>query len=447
MVYINIEKGLSMIKTSKKKGLIFAILITCILLVILFLAELLLYNVFFIQKKNNISEDFVIVENYIDNVINTNFNMLKGFYVYVETTDDFNEENVYKYLELLFKDTNTFIRNVSILEDTTIIWNYPPENNRAAIGVDLSKIEDQRDTILKVKYEGISIMQGPVQLVQGGTGFIIRRPLIRDEVYFGQISIVFDGDQFYDFLGDLEKQFDIHLKINSEMDTVYDQNYKYDSRDLKFNLSNVFFSWIIYVQPTEGWSQGTFWFTLIPFSIIAFSVLIGFKVYTLYIDTAFDKHNANHDSLTGLYNRHYFYKYSDSLFKIATINQYNIGIIVIDIDHFKLVNDTHGHKFGDDILIGFSNKMKLELRAGQEIFRIGGDEFVIILENISDKALLNSIALRFKETIKNYRIMEDSELSISISVGTSMFPEDGANIDVLYNIADEHMYSDKTNNP
>ena len=436
-----------MVKTSKKKGLILAILTTCVLLVILFLAELLLYNVFFTQKKNNISEDFIIIENYIDNVINTNFNMLKGFYVYVETTDDFNEENVYKYLELLFKDSNTFIRNVGIIEDTTIIWNYPPDTNREAIGVDLSKIESQRDMILKVKYDGISIMQGPVQLVQGGIGFIIRLPLIRDEVYFGQISIVFDGDQFYEFLGDLEEQFDIHLKINSETDVVYAQNYSNDSRDLKFNLSNDFFSWDIYVQPSEGWSQGTFWFTLIPFSVIVFSVLIGFKIYTLYIDTAFDKHNANHDSLTGLYNRHYLYKYSDSLFKIAKINQYNIGIVVIDIDHFKLVNDTHGHKTGDEILIRFSTKMKQELREGQEIFRIGGDEFVIILENISDKALLDSISLRFKQTIKNYRIMEDPELSISISVGTSMFPADGGNLDVLYNIADEHMYSDKTNNP
>ncbi|MBI9015283.1 MAG: sensor domain-containing diguanylate cyclase [Clostridiales bacterium] len=436
-----------MYKNSKKKGLIFSILIICCLLIILLLAELLLYNVFFTQKRNRISEDYIILENYIDNVINTNFNMLKGFYVYVETTEDFNEENVYRYLDLLFKDSQTFIRNVGIIEDTTIIWNYPPESNRAAIGIDLSKIEDQRDLILKVKNEGISIMQGPVQLVQGGIGFIIRLPLIRNDVYFGQISIVFDGDQFYNFLSDLEKQFNVNLKINTETDIVYSKKYEYDSRDLKFSLSNDFFSWDIHVQPSEGWSQGTFWFTLIPFSIAVFSIWTGFKVYTFYMDTAFNKHNANHDSLTGLYNRHYLYKYSESLFRIAEINQYNIGIIVIDIDNFKSINDTYGHKSGDEILINFANKMKFELRAGQEIFRIGGDEFVIIFENISDKALLNSIALRFKETIKNYTFLENPKLSISISIGTSMFPTDGSNLDILYNIADEHMYTDKTNNP
>lgn len=436
-----------MFKTSKKRGLIFSILIICFTLIVLLLAEFLLYNVFFTQKKNHISEDFVILENYINNVINTNFNMLKGFYVYVETTDDFNEEDVYKYLDLLLKDSNTFIRNVGIIEDTTIIWNYPPENNSLAIGTDLSKIEGQKDMILKVKNEGISIMQGPVQLVQGGIGFIIRLPLIREKVYFGQISIVFDGDEFYNYLSDLEEQFKVYLRINTETDIVYSRKYEYDSRDLKFNLSNDFFAWDIYVQPSDGWSQGTFWFTLIPFSIIVFSVWIGFKFYSLYMDTAYNKHNANHDSLTGLYNRHYLYKYSDGLFKIAKINQYNIGIIVIDIDHFKLINDTYGHKSGDEILINFANKMKLELRAGQEIFRIGGDEFVIILENITDKALLDSIALRFKETIKNYSILEDPKLSINISIGTSMFPTDGANLDVLYNIADERMYTDKTNNP
>lgn len=436
-----------MIKTSKKKGLIISIFIVCCLLIILLLAEFLLYNVFFTQKRNHISEDYIILENYIDHVINTNFNMLKGFYVYVETTADFNEEAVYKYLDLLLEDSNTFIRNVGIIEDTTIIWNYPPESNSTAIGTDLSKIEGQKDMILKVKNDGISIMQGPVQLVQGGIGFIIRLPLIRGEAYFGQISIVFDGDQFNNFLRDLEKQFDVYLKINNETDIVYSKKYKVDRRDLNFNLSNDFFSWDIYVQPSGGWSQGTFWFTLIPFSIIVFSVWIGFKFYTLYMDTAFNKHNANHDSLTGLYNRHYLYKYSDGLFKIAKINQYNIGIIVIDIDHFKLINDTYGRKTGDEILINFANKMKFELRGGQEIFRIGGDEFVIILENITDKALLDSIALRFKETIKSFDILEDPKLSINISIGTSMFPTDGANLDVLYNIAEEHMYTDKTNNP
>jgi diguanylate cyclase (GGDEF)-like protein len=174
------------------------------------------------------------------------------------------------------------------------------------------------------------------------------------------------------------------------------------------------------------------------------SGVLGFKVYNAYIDSSENKHNATHDALTGLYNRFYLYKYAETLFNIAEINQYNIGLIVLDIDSFKHINDTYGHKCGDEILINFANKMKLELRNGQEMFRIGGDEFVIILENISDRELLQTISDRLKTTIKNYEILSEHKLAISFSSGIAMYPDDGSNFDILYNIADQNMYDDKS---
>ena len=213
---------------------------------------------------------------------------------------------------------------------------------------------------------------------------------------------------------------------------------------MNFVISKDLFTWYIYLRPEEGWSPGSHWFIGIPFIFLVLSVLCGLKFYNVYMDKKNNQYNTYHDTLTGLYNRHYLYKYAESIFNIAKINQYNIGVMVIDIDHFKQVNDNHGHVIGDEILINFSKKMTSELRKGQEIFRIGGDEFLIIFENLSDHHLLGNIMKRIKKSIEDYEIIPDSNIHITISAGVSMYPEDGLNLDILYNIADHNMYNDKS---
>jgi|LGVF01.2.fsa_nt_gb diguanylate cyclase (GGDEF)-like protein len=428
---------------NKQRGLYLSIFASLTLFTLLIILESFAYNALVSEKKNEISEKYIYIEDSISHVIDTNFNILKGFSAFVQTTDEFSASKVYHFLDVLFEGSNTFIRNIGILEDTTIIWNYPPDENKDAIGIDLSQIETQRESVLKVKNENIIVLVGPVNLVQGGLGYIIRMPIHRDDSYFGQISIVINGDQFIEFLDKTQETFEVKFQIADGEKIIYNQNYVKDEKDLDLSLSNDFFSWHILIQPEDGWQLKGPWFILLPFLFMMASGLLGFKVYNAYIDSSENKHNASHDALTGLYNRYYLYKYAETLFNIAEINQYNIGLIVLDIDSFKHINDTYGHKCGDEILINFANKMKLELRNGQEMFRIGGDEFIVILENISDRELLQTISDRLKETIKNYEIISEHKLAISFSSGIAMYPDDGSNLDILYNIADQNMYDDK----
>lgn len=429
---------------NKRKGYAYAVLIAIMIFALLIVMEIFVYNAFMVTKRNELSENYISIEDRVSSVIDTNFNILRGFSAYVQTAEDFNESNVYQFLDLLFEGADTYIRNIGILEDTTIIWNYPPERNQAAIGVDLAKIEGQRERVLKVKNEYAVLLDGPVNLVQGGIGYIIRMPLIRNDEYFGQISIVIDGNKLIEYLEDTQDDFNVHFKILSDNTAIFNEEYEIKEDDLTFVLNSDLFTWNIYLRPEEGWSLGTHWFTIVPFIFMVIAVLCAFKFYNMYIDNKTNRHNAYHDPLTGLYNRHYLYKYAESIFNIAKINQYNIGILVIDIDHFKQINDNHGHKIGDEILVNFSKKMKTELRKGQEIFRIGGDEFIIILENINDNQLLTNIRNRLKKSIEEYAIIPGSDIHISISIGTSMYPEDGLNLDILYNIADHNMYKDKS---
>ncbi|MCH4887592.1 sensor domain-containing diguanylate cyclase [Acidaminobacter sp. JC074] len=427
----------------KNKGKILAILFGVLIFSVLLIIEILIYNSVMTEKRNNLAEKYIVIEDRVSGVIDTNFNILRGFSAYIQTTDELTGENIYTFLDLLFEGSNTFIRNIGIIEDTTIVWNYPYETNQAAIGVDLAEIPGQREDVLQVKNEGVTILTGPVDLVQGGNAYIIRMPIRRNDAYFGQISIVVDGDKFTGFLDETAEINKVSFMIKSNGRTIYDKNYAGHNDDMVFTLKNEIFKWTIYLQPEGGWALSNSWFILLPFVFLLVSILGSFKVFSIYIDNQTNIHNANHDPLTGLYNRHYLYKYAESIFNIAKINQYKIGIIVIDIDHFKKYNDTYGHKTGDEILINFSNKIKNDLRKGQEIFRIGGDEFIIILENINDLDLLEGIAERIKNSVKDYPIVASSNIRISISAGVAMYPDDGVDLDVLYNFADQNMYKDK----
>lgn len=428
----------------RKRALILAVSVGLILLILLLVLEAFFYDYLLEQKKNNVSEKYIYIEDRISHVVDTNFNILRGFSAYVQTNRDLKGDDIYHFLDLLFDGAETFIRNIGILEDTTITWNYPPEENQAAIGVDLAKVEGQSDQVLYVKHSGNAIFVGPINLVQGGIGYIIRMPIYKSDTYFGQISIVINGDRFIKFLSDLEDEMDINFKITDASQVIYESNYIDQAEDMSFVLNNDMFEWRIRIQPDKGWSLGNHWFTIIPFIILVISVLVGFRVYYIYVDSKINKHNAFHDPLTGLYNRHYLNKYSESIFKVAEINQYNIGIIVIDINNFKSINDQYGHLTGDGILNRFALKLKSQMRSGQEVFRIGGDEFLIIFEHVSDRKLMFDILERLKHSVEGKSLLEDVDLKITLSAGIAVYPEDGNDLDALYNIADQNMYIEKS---
>jgi len=115
MVYILI--GECIIKTNQKnKGTILAVLVAVFIFSILIIIEVVIYNSIMTNKRNELAEKYIVIEDRISNIIDTNFDILKGFSAYVQTTNQFTEENVYHFLDILFEDTDTFIRNIGILK-------------------------------------------------------------------------------------------------------------------------------------------------------------------------------------------------------------------------------------------------------------------------------------------------------------------------------------------
>lgn len=152
---------------------------------------------------------------------------------------------------------------------------------------------------------------------------------------------------------------------------------------------------------------------------------------------------AHHDPLTNLPNRLLLKARLNKSIEKANELQQRLAIFFIDIDNFKIINDTYGHSIGDNIINLVANRLSKNIRKNDTISRIGGDEFIIVIEDILEISDIESIAKKilfdFKEPIK----MEEYLFDVTISIGISIFPNNGLDVEDLIKHADTAMYSAK----
>jgi diguanylate cyclase (GGDEF)-like protein len=153
-----------------------------------------------------------------------------------------------------------------------------------------------------------------------------------------------------------------------------------------------------------------------------------------------NKRNAQHDSLTGLYNRLYFDQHLSNYIQIAKTFNYKFALLFIDLNKFKYLNDTYGHDFGDFVLKAVAEDISSSLRENDLVARMGGDEFVIIMSQISDLHQVQSFSLRILSAITSKKTYGDIEFLIEASIGISLYPDDTKNMEELIKYADEAMY-------
>lgn len=152
---------------------------------------------------------------------------------------------------------------------------------------------------------------------------------------------------------------------------------------------------------------------------------------------------AYYDGLTGLPNRRLFLDRLSISLAHARRDRNLLAVMFVDMDHFKKINDTLGHRIGDSLLIAMTERMKICLRDGDTLARLGGDEFTVILPALSSHDAANHVARKFLESFALPITIEGHELNITGSIGISVFPEDGEDADSLLNHADIAMYQIK----
>jgi diguanylate cyclase (GGDEF)-like protein len=152
---------------------------------------------------------------------------------------------------------------------------------------------------------------------------------------------------------------------------------------------------------------------------------------------------ATHDPLTGLPNRALFQDRLEQAIKRATRKNTHIAVLLIDLDHFKRINDTLGHLKGDQVLKDASRRLLACLRESDTVARMGGDEFTVILEDISDPKEIKNVAQKLMDAVSLPYEMEEGLWKLTASIGISIFPTDGTDMETLLRCADIAMYRAK----
>lgn len=149
---------------------------------------------------------------------------------------------------------------------------------------------------------------------------------------------------------------------------------------------------------------------------------------------------ALHDIITGLPNRLLLADRSHQAIVAAKRQGTGLALIYLDLDGFKSVNDTFGHEAGDDVLKAVAERLRNHTRETDTAARVGGDEFVVLVQNVTDCANAMQIAAKIVAAINHPIVTAAGEHRVGASVGISMFPEDGSNLDCLMRNADQAMY-------
>jgi diguanylate cyclase (GGDEF)-like protein len=149
------------------------------------------------------------------------------------------------------------------------------------------------------------------------------------------------------------------------------------------------------------------------------------------------------DLLTNVHNRRSLGERMDALIEEARQNASVFGLIYIDLDKFKPINDRYGHHVGDLFLQEVASRMKQQLRSHDLLARLGGDEFAVLLPMVRDRTRIEEIALRLEHCFKEPFSVDGNVLEGSASFGYSIYPEDGATKDSLLSAADAAMYAAK----
>ncbi len=208
-----------------------------------------------LSDQNALNAKVSVLQATLDKELGQRLRNVYGILAYVAEKPDLSENDFLSFTERLLPTDEGLILNLALIQDTTILYQYPKDPNVTSIGVDLLDVPEQAPSVLRTKSQGHTVLVGPVDLVQGGKGLIFRLPIfLDDESYWGQLSLVIDYDALIEYtdLGNLETSH--HIILYTDI-SAYKILYKssISPRNAKLYPINLgLTTWYLGVSPKES---------------------------------------------------------------------------------------------------------------------------------------------------------------------------------------------------
>lgn len=335
------------------------------------------------------------------------------------------------------------VRNFGIAVGYQLTYVYPKTGNEKAIGLDYRNQPDQWPAVQRAVESHKATLTEQVRLVQGGTGIIYRVPVYIDGKYWGLLSTVIDSDSFLSaaFRDAGSRLFEFALRGSGAVgDVLWGRTDLFaDPLAVRIESDN---GWLFAVKPSSPDSQTVIRWLLRGFGWAFALALAGFAYFVVRHREAM-AYLAWLDPLTELPNRRLFTdRVEQAMARQNRHPEQHCALIFIDLDDFRAVNEAHGHPVGDTILRAVAARLRKCLNGGDTAGRWGGDEFVVLAEDINPAALTDLME-RIRATL-SAPIGHDGELHrISASIGWANCPEDAYAAQSLIEVADMRMYKEK----
>ncbi len=346
--------------------------------------------------------------------------------------------------------SNRHVRSFGLAVGYRILYVHPIQGNERAIGAYYPDIPTQWPVIEKITRSGLAALAGPVELIQGGRGLVYRMPLMIQGRYWGLLTTVIDSDSLLQSVQaeSEDDRFEFAIRGRDAMglsgDAVWGSLALFNQPDVLVQEMDVPGGrWAIAVRPrvvadTRGlraWVRA---------ASVASGLLVATMLYMLIRNRGLMAHRAMYDGLTGLPNRRLFEDRAVMAFSRQQRQPEQLcALLFLDLDDFKRVNDLHGHKAGDAVLVAVARRALAAVRQNDTVARWGGDELIVLLEHVSQD-MLETIAQRLRSAIQETIDFEGRTLQVGVSIGMAIYPGDGADLDQLLHAADGQMYGDKT---
>ncbi|SCB44238.1 diguanylate cyclase (GGDEF) domain-containing protein [Rhizobium miluonense] len=422
------------------------------------------------DERSVVAGELATISSRLQTNLNSNVKLLQGLAAGI-TVNPAMDQNAFSKLAAQILQPDSQLRSFAAAPGMVVKWVYPERGNEKVIGLDYRTNEKQRDSAMLARNTHNIVLTGPVELVQGGTAFVVRCPVyINDgtsQVFWGLLSGVIDISKLYQDSGlgstDLEIAISAVPDPNLPKQVFLGGLETFSKQPVAASVDMTYGRWTLVAVPAGGWGQNngiaTFeiFASLLALCVVAPIVWVGLltksrqrtieklRLHKKKLVRARQRleYLSLHDALTGLPNRRFVDQMISQPRRPGPKDC--LILIHIDLDRFKEINDTKGHIGGDAVLQTTASRLAGLTGPNDVAARIGGDEFIFASWSDNPGSKANELAQQIVATLQQSLFIDGSECLVGASVGVAWENEraDVRDLGQLLQSADLALYEAK----